>query len=63
MVTLRRVAVHRVMVARKRMRRPILTMNFEIVDERILYYEGSQGPTGHGSSHSYTILYLLPVVP
>jgi hypothetical protein len=36
MVTLRSVAVHRVMVVRKRMTRPILTINSKIVEERIL---------------------------
>jgi hypothetical protein len=35
-VTLQSVAVHRVTVARKPMRRPILTINSEIVEERIL---------------------------
>ena len=36
MVTLRGVAVHRVMAAHKLMKKPILTINSEIVEERIL---------------------------
>ena len=36
MVKLGSVAVHRVMAVRKRMTTPILTINFEIVEERIL---------------------------
>src|SRR6267154_2655131 len=61
MVTLRSVAVHRVMVARKRMTKPILSINSEIVEGA----DTARGPAGQGHRilhYSTHVLYVSDVL-